>query len=71
MQHHLDAIRLKLQALGFTQPQVDSIVNVALAGKLWEEMSTDEKVLLLGSLDKRIDFYRQLVKAFHGPCYIM
>ncbi|MDA8334724.1 MAG: hypothetical protein M0Z41_07005 [Peptococcaceae bacterium] len=70
MHNALAQVRIKLQALGFTKQQIDSIVEGTLSGKRWEEMSAAEKWEVVKSLDTRIDFYKKFIQGFGGFCQV-
>jgi hypothetical protein len=55
----LNKIKLKMKALGFSQQQIESIIEQAHPGKRWEEMNESEKRQILKSMNERIIFARK------------
>lgn len=62
MHEELNEIKLKLKALGFSQQQIESIIEKSFSGKNWEEMTDSEKHTLLQSLNERIIFTRKFLQ---------
>lgn len=59
MDEELNTIKLKMKALGFTQQQIESIIEKAHSGKCWGEMSDPEKQQILTSINERIIYARK------------
>lgn len=62
MEKDLNEIELKMKALGFLEPQIQSIITETLGGRLWGELDSEEKYSILQSLEERINFVRKFLK---------
>ncbi|WP_066633324.1 hypothetical protein [Desulfolucanica intricata] len=62
MHEELNNIKIKMKALGFSQQQIDSIIEKTLPGKRWEEMNDSEKQQILQSINERIIFVRKFLQ---------
>ncbi|WP_027365513.1 hypothetical protein [Desulfotruncus alcoholivorax] len=62
MHEELNKIKLKMKALGFSQQQIESIIEQTLSGKDWEELNESEKQQVLQSIDERIVFVRKFLQ---------
>jgi len=66
----LKKIKLKMKALGFTQQQIESIIEEASSGRCWDEMSEPEKQQILRSINERITFARKILQFLNcKTCY--
>lgn len=69
MHEELDKIKLKMKALGFSQQQIESIIEKTHPGKRWEEMDDPEKQILK-SMNERIIFVRKFLRLIScNTCY--
>lgn len=55
----LEDIEIKLQALGYSESQINSIIKETMAGKSWSEIKEEERKEIIAALNKRIDFARK------------
>lgn len=70
MDEELKKIELKMKALGFTQQQIESIIEEARNGRCWDEMSEPEKQQILRSINERITFARKIFQLLNcKTCY--
>jgi len=65
----LNKIKLKMKALGFSQQQIETIIEKTLSGKRWEEMNDSEKQQILQSMNERIIFVRKFLQSISCNSY--
>jgi hypothetical protein len=69
MPEDLNRIRLELKGLGFSPPQIDSIVDASLVSRRWSDLSADEQTAVMNSLKTRIHFYKRFMRSLCNCCH--